>query len=351
MAEKMPDKKHKTTRSVQRVTLVDVAKDADVSRATASLVLRNSPLVADTTRQRVQQSMQRLGYVYNRGAARLRTQQSFSIGLVVTSIANPFYAELTLGAEGELDQSGYVALLANTSDTANKQSRFLETVLEHGVDGVLLCPAKDTPIEELERLSNQIPVVQFVRSIPELDMDYVGTDNTGGILLGVEHLIEHGHQRIAFIGGPIQSQSSAKRERVQGYITALEKHGILLDETLIISSSVSRDGGRDAMLNLLDYSNPPTAAICYNDITALGAMVGLQSTGRLPGKDIAIIGFDNIDDASSCIPQLSTISGDARKIGAVAVNRLLQRIKNPDLEPTRISLESELIIRESCGSH
>jgi LacI family transcriptional regulator len=345
----MPSKKSETSQSIKRVTLVDVAKDAEVSRATASLVLRNSPLVADSTRQRVQQSMQKLGYVYNRGAARLRTQQSFSIGLVVTSIVNPFFAELTIGAEGELEQSGYVALLANTSDTASKQSRFLETVLEHGVDGVLLCPAKETPIGELEHLSHQIPIVQFVRSVPELDIDYVGYDNVGGTVRSIEHLIEHGHQRIAFIGGPIQS--SAKQERVQGYMSALEKHGFPLDETLIIHSPVSRSGGRDAVLNLLEVADPPTAAICYNDIIALGVMMGLQSTGRIPGKDFAVVGFDDIEDASSWIPRLTTISGDARTIGKVAVNRLLQRIKNPNLAPTRILLESELVIRESCGSH
>lgn len=344
----MPDKKPIHS-SPQRITLVDVAKDAGVSRATASLVLRDSPLVADTTRQRVQDSMQRLGYVYNRGAAKLRTQLSNSIGLVVTNIANPFYAELTIGAEGELEQSSYVALLANTSDTASKQSRFFDTVLEHGVDGVLVCPAKETTIEDLERLSRQIPVVQFVRALPDLNIDYVGSDNVGGMQMAVEHLIEHGHQRIAFIGGP--SQSSARQERLHGYISALTAQAIDVDESLIINTAVSREGGRHAILDLVDLSNPPTAAVCYNDIIAFGVMVGLQSIGRVAGGDFAVIGFDDIEDATSSIPSLTTISVDPKNIGRVAVNRLLDRIKKPDLEPTHILLESSLIVRESCGTH
>jgi LacI family transcriptional regulator len=343
-------KNHRTkSRSNQRVTLVDVAKHAGVSRATASLVLRNSPLVADKTRDRVQHAMQTLGYVYNRGAAKLRTQKSFSIGLVITDISNPFYAELTIGAEGMLDKSGYVAFLANTSDTASKQSRFLETVLEHGVDGVLLCPAKETPQDELVLLSRQIPIVQFVRSVPSLPLDYIGSDNIGGTFLGTQHLIQHGHQRIAFVGGP--TQSSARQERVQGYIKALKVNGLVIEDEMILNTHISRTGGRDAITQLLSRPNPPSAAICYNDLIAIGVMMGLQSQGQVPGKDFAVIGFDDIEDAATWIPSLTTISGDPKKIGEVAVDRLLKRIQNPDLEPTHISLESSLIIRESCGSH
>lgn len=343
----MPDKKSKLNPS--RVTLIDVAKHAGVSRATASLVLRDSPLVADKTRERVQQSMQTLGYVYNRGAAKLRTQKSFSIGLVVTDIGNPFYAELTIGAEGTLDKSGYVAFLANTSDTATKQSRFLETVLEHGVDGVLLCPAKETTSDELEQLSTQIPIVQFVRSVSGLRLDYVGSDNVGGATLGMEHLIQHGHRRIAFIGGP--PQSSARQERVQGYVNSLEAHGITVQDELIVNTPVSRDGGSHAIKQLLEHDNPPTAALCYNDIIAFGAMMKLQAMGRVPGQDFAVIGFDDIEDAATWIPSLTTISVNPKHIGEVAVDRLLKRIQSPDIEPQHISLDATLVIRESCGSH
>lgn len=342
----MANPNHQSTR---RVTLVDVAREAGVSRATASLVLRNSPLVAEATRERVLNTMQKLGYVYNRGAAWLRTNQSYTIGLVVADISNPFYAELTVAVEHHLDQSGYVALLANTSDTASKQSRFLDSVLEYGVDGVLICPAKETSPEVIESLSRKIPVVQFVRSVPDLAVDYVGSDNVNGTRLAVEHLIEHGHQRIAFLGGP--SQSSSLKERLEGYASALESRGLAVDEALILSGSVSRNAGYAAVLQVLDIPNPPTAAMCYNDAVAFGVMSGLQAAGRIPGKDFAVVGFDNIADAASWQPALTTVSGEPGTIGEAAVSRLLARINNPHLAASHIRLPSRLIVRESCGTH
>jgi LacI family transcriptional regulator len=340
---------HQNFRSPHRVTLVDVAQEAGVSRATASLVLRNSPLVAEETRQRVLESMQKLGYVYNRGAARLRTQQSYTIGLVVTDISNPFYAELTMAAENRLDQGGYVALLANTSDTASKQSRFLDSVLEHGVDGVLICPAKETSAYVIEHLHKRIPVVQFVRSVRTLNIDYVGSDNVSGTQLAVEHLIQHGHQRIALLGGP--PESSARLERLSGYRAALKRHSVPFDEELIIGGTVTRDGGYNAVMLALENQHPPTAAMCYNDIVAFGVMLGLQAAGRVPGKDFSVMGYDNIADSASWRPALSTVSGDPRTIGEAAVSRLLERINNPELEPRQIFLPASLVIRESCGSH
>ena len=338
--------KNKTNK---RVTLVDVARDAGVSRATASLVLRNSPLPAEETRQRVLKSMKKLGYVYNRNAARMRTSQSFSIGVIVLDITNPFFAELTIGAEGYLEQSGYVALLANTSDTADKQSRALETVREHGVDGVLLCPARGTSIDEIDQLQSQLPVVLFVRSLPEIDIDYVGSANEKGVELAVTHLLDHGHQRIAYIGGP--QSSSIRQERELGYRQTLTQHRIEVDETLLVNTPVTRDGGFNAVKDLLEMPSPPTAAVCYNDVVAFGVMLGLQAAGRNPGEDFGVVGFDNIADAATWPPALTTISGDPRVIGETAVTRLIERIKNPDLAPEQIILPSTLVVRNSCGSH
>jgi LacI family transcriptional regulator len=135
----------------KRVTLTDVATDAGVSRATASLVLRGSPLVADQTRDRVLVSMHKLGYVYNRAAASLRTHQSHTIGLVVTDITNPFFAQMTVGSEAHLEAASYAALLANTSETLSRQDRLLETMHGYGVDGILLCPAMHTSLDTIDR--------------------------------------------------------------------------------------------------------------------------------------------------------------------------------------------------------
>jgi LacI family transcriptional regulator len=334
----------------ERVTLLDVARHAGVSRATASLVLRDSPLVAEVTRQRVLASMQQLGYVYHRTAATLRSQRSHTVGLVITDITNPFFAELTLGIEERLDEANYVVVLANTSESLDKQSRILTAIYENNAAGILFCPAEGTSRETVARiLQRGLPTVLLVRYLFDTDADYVGANNVLGAELAIDHLIAHGHRRIAFIGGP--ATSSARIDRLQGYRNALRRHDLSVDETLLLTSTTTRDGGHQAIHALLALSDPPTAALCYNDVVAFGVMLGLQGLGCVPGQDFAVIGFDNIIEAALWHPPLTTVSIEPRQIGVMAAQRLLERIASPDDPPRHVILLPSLIIRTSCGSH
>lgn len=225
-------------RSNKRITLLDVARNAGVSRATASLVVRGSQLVAKDTRHKVLAAMEKLGYVYNRTAASMRTHSSGAIGLIVTEITNPFFAQMTLDCQNQFEEAGFVILLGNTSDDLSRQNKLLETMHEYGVDGLLICPAVDTAPEIVERLRDwQLPVVFVTRYVAEASADYVGADNEYGAELAVEYLIEQGHSRIAFIGGV--AHSSSRQDRFLGYKNALLRHGMPLDETLTITSPVT----------------------------------------------------------------------------------------------------------------
>lgn len=333
----------------KRVTLIDVAKDAEVSRATASLVLRGSPLVSKTTRERVHASMKKLGYVYNRAAASLRAQKSHAIGLAVTDITNPFFAELAISIEAQLDELKYSVLMMNTSENLEKQDHFLEAMHGYQVDGMLLCPAPGTTLETIEQLKRwHLPCVLITRHVPDINYDYVGAHNISGTTMAVNHLLEIGHRRIAFLGGP--ERASARKERLTGYRDTLAANGISFDESLTITSPVSRDGGFEAVKRLLKLPNPPTAALCYNDVVAFGAMLGLQSENRQPGKDFGIIGFDNVADAALVRPALTTISITPSQVGEEAAKLLLERIAEPQKPARRVILKPELIIRESCGA-
>ena len=284
-------------RSKKQVKLSDVAEHAGISRATASLVMRGSSLVAEATRRRVLASKDKLGYVYNRTAASLRTNRSNTIGLIVNDIRNPFYAEFTIGVEKTLDKAQCLVFLVNTSENIKRQNRILKTMQEYRTDGILLCPAVDTPLQMIRRLQlTQFPLVLTIRDLPGIEVDYVGADNVRGAEMAVEHFIDHGHSRIAFLGG--SGESSANRDRLLGFKKALQRHGLSVAEHLIISSEVSRVGGRQAILKLLDLSHPPSAILCYNDVVAFGAIQGLWESGRVPGRDMAIIGFDDIAEAS-----------------------------------------------------
>lgn len=334
---------------MKRATLRDVAADAGVSRATASLVLRQSPLVARATRERVLASMRRMGYVYNRAAATLRAQRSRTIGLAVTDITNPFFAELAVSIEGRLEDVGYAVLLTHTGDHLKKQERLLTVLHGYQVDGLLLCPAQDTSLDTVTQLREwNLPFVLVARYLADSGADYVGADNRLGAEMGVDHLVSLGHRRIAFVGGPVSS--SARRDRLDGYRRALEKHHLSVEDRLAAAGPASRDGGFEAVRALLQLPEPPTAALCYNDVVAFGALLGLQAEGRTPGRNFGVVGFDDIADAALVRPALTTVGIGPRSVGETAVEVLLERIAHPERPLQQVVLPPHLVIRHSCGS-
>ena len=333
-------------RSNKKVTLVDVAKHAGVSRATASLVLRNSPLVADSTRETVLASMKALGYVYNRAAANLRSQRTRTIGLVVTDITNPFFAELSIHIESQLSNADYTVLLGNTMDNIEKQDRLLKTMNGYQVDGILFCPADGTQPELIDLLNQwKLPFVLVARRVAERTVDYAGANNVAGAELAVEHLHAQGHHRIAFLGG--QRHSSARKERLEGYLNILKKYDLDVLSMPSVIGPVTRQGGFEAMLSILNEPNPPTAAFCYNDVVAFGAMLALQSKNLTPGRDFSIVGFDDVTDAALMSPALSTVAIPSQDIAKAAIDLLLERIDAPDSEPKSTFLPPSLIVRSS----
>lgn len=334
------------TSKKKRVTLLDVARHAGVSRATASLIVRGSPKISEKTRKKVLASMKELGYVYDRVAANMRSQQTSTVGLIITDIANPYYSELLVGVHNELEKVGYIEFLGTTFDSAAKQDRLLSTMLEHRVGGLILCPVSNSSLESIKRIEGlDIPLVTAVRELADIEADYVGIDYVTGAELAVDHLISKGHRRIAFLGGT--SGSSAWKARKQGYANGLKKAGLPIDESLIMESALTRDAGQQALRQLLSQPDPPTAIFCFNDLVAFGVMQGLKEMGITIGKEMAVVGFDNVPEASLHQPALTTVSSYPRLIGTLAAQLLNERIKDPSREKQRIIIKPELVIRET----
>lgn len=195
------------------------------------------------------------------------------------------------------------------------------------------------------RLSRQLPTALITRYIAGADVDYVGADNELGARRATEHLVERGHRRIAFIGG--SNDSSARQDRMSGLISILEKHGIPLDESLVVSSAITRNGGYTAIQEVLSSANPPTAVLCYNDVVAFGVMLGLRRCNLEPGRDVAVVGFDDVNEASLWNPPLSSVSATPTQMGLHAARLLLKRIEQPDLPTRQVILPSTLTIRAS----
>ncbi len=332
----------------KHVTLKDVAEAANVSKATASLVLSNNPRISAATRQRVLDAVDALGYVYNQRAASLRTQRSYTIGLIVTDVLNPYSAELTSGAESVLAAQDYSLVLATTDDDFEKQSRIIRTMLERDVDGLILGPVAGTATEALQNIMQHCSLVLTNPYYEGLAADCVGMDDENGTVQAVEHLIQQGRQRIAFVGG--YATSSTRQRRLHSYRDTLRGQGIQVDPALCIDSPVTRRGGYDAVHQLLNMEQPPSAAYCYSDVIAFGVMLGLRAAGLEAGKDFAVIGFDDVPEASLWHPSLTTVSADPRGLGEMAAQLMLRRIASPDAPVRREIMPSHLVLRDSTGT-
>ena len=331
-------------RKKSRVTLLDVARRADVSRATASLVVRKSPLVGAETRARVEEAMRELGYVYNMGAARLRAERSHTVGVIVPNLTNPFFAELLSGIEAVIDEAGMVVILAHSADLVDRQETVMRRMREHGVDGVIICPAAGTGAEFLDRMSEwSLPLVQVLRHISET-VDYAGVDYAAGIRQAVDHLASLGHWTIAFaVHGPIHS---AYQERIEGFREAMQSRGFDPDLIIRVPDQTAQIPGAAHLL--FDGTVKPTAVLCFNDVIALGLTAGLTDLGLRVGESFSLIGFDDVAEAEVIRPRLTSVSTAPVAIGGNAARLLLDRLADPSRPPRRLVGETRLHVRQSC---
>lgn len=330
----------------RRVTLIDVATKMGISPATVSLALRDKDGVAEKTRAAVHRTAKNMGYVPNRSAAQLRTRRSDTVGLIVPNINNPFFAEVTNSVEERLDQAGCSLLLAKTSDLLEKQSKAITTMMGYSVDGVLICPAIGTELKHLRHLvQSRLPAVFFTRSVPDMQQNYVGADNSAGTYLATRTLLEKGHRKICFVGG--SRDSITRGERCAGYSKALRDHGIQPAEGLDLPGETTMSGGFQIIRGILASPNHPTAAVCYNDVVAFGVILGLWASRIVPGKDFMVTGFDNLSDSAFWSPPLTTLSCPPQEIGRRAAELLLERIFDPQKPTATIILDPVLVERDT----
>jgi len=329
-----------------RVTLLDVARHCGVSRATVSLVLNDSPLVAAKTRDRVRQAMTELGYVYNRAAASLRTQHSDAIGVVLTNITNPYFAEFATGVQDVLTSSATVPLLAVSGEDRELQHRLVKSLVERNVDGIVLIPAHGSTPNDLPDLLGT-PLVLMARRVKGLDADYVGAQNHDGGYAAAEHLYTHGCRRIAFIGG--YADASAREERASGVEEFLSEHGWTLDSEDSVVCEPARPQAREAAMRLL--TNEPTVdgIVCFSDVVAFGVLDAIADIGRSVGSDVRVIGFDDVHDAGLNRPSLSSVAVPARETGRRAGQLVLERAAGSTEKTVREEFPVKLEPRETCG--
>lgn len=328
----------------------EVAERAGVSLGTVSNVLNRPDIVAEETRRRVLVAIEEIGFVPNGSARQLRVGRSQHIGLVVLDVANPFFTDVARGVEDLANQAGYVVILCNSDDSAEKESHYLQVLEEQRTQGVLITPVQ-SDAGYLQRFRRRgIAVVLLDRPSRIKDLCSVSVDDVRGGELAAAHLLEQGHQRIAFVHGPLSIRQIADRRR--GVLKAIRAAGLDSDRALLdisVATQTARDGEQSAE-KLLNATIKPTAVFCANDLLALGLMRALIRRGlSIPG-DMAMVGYDDVEFASVLSTPLTSIRQPKYELGRAATELLLDEATHPETHQHKhIVYQPELIVRESSS--
>jgi LacI family transcriptional regulator len=301
----------------RRPTIIDVAARAGVSKSTVSLVIRNSPLVRAETRDDVQRAMADLGYVYNRSAANLRSQDTGLIGLVINDLRNPFFTEFATSAQMALSARGYATVLANTDEDCATQEQVVSAMIEHGVAALIISPAYGDEGATFPALARAgIPALQVLRQVADpTRFPFAVPDYATGSRLAADHLIALGARRIAFVGG--LRGRAVTQSRMSGYLAAVP------EAPLILSGRPTRAFGRETALRLAQDHPDVDAAICFNDLTALGLLSGCAEIGRAVGRGFRVVGFDDIEECAYAFPPLTSVRCDVAAFGRQSAETVL----------------------------
>jgi LacI family transcriptional regulator len=331
-------------------TLRDVAKRARVSPMTVSRVANGAAGVRPETRRRVEKAIAELGFIPNGVARGLKSSKTGAIGLIVPDIVNPFFAVVVRGAETVARRAGYRLLLCITENDLTLERQYVEDMISHQVEGLLIAPVGDRSQGNiLPLVQRKFPFVLMDRGVKGLDCDLVQGDNRAGALRLVRHLVSIGHRRIAAILEP--DNVSTARERLEGYRDALESAGLAFDRELVAETSGDRAGGYSAMHQILSLHPLPTAVLAINNMTALGAMQAVRERGLLVPRDIALVCFDDVEHLAVLSPFLTVMNQPAESFGTVAAQLLLDRMTGKASDRRRkVVLQPHLLVRESCGA-
>ncbi len=340
-------------KNMNRITIKDIARQLEVSTTTISNALNDKPGVGMVVREKIVKMARKMGYQPNYFAKGLVSRQSFAIGLIVSNIADPFNSELALGAQEKINDLGYNMMLFNTKHSNENEKRIIEMLISRGTDGIVLSTAlQDDPnIDLLNEM--QIPYVLVNRLIlnPKKAgrIDSVSVDSYGGSYKAATHLCRLGHTKIGIIAGDMQASNAILL--TQGSNDAFAEFGISIRPDLFVECGFSRRKAFQAAQGILAKKNRPTALLIQGDNMALGVREAAYKASLKIPEDLAIIGCDDISISSLAGIELTTVTQNQYKMGMASAQMLINKIKgqNQSGSSSKIVMETELIIRNSCG--
>ncbi len=310
------------------ITIYDVAREAGVSMATVSRVVNGNPNVKPTTRKKVNEAIERLGYRPNAVARGLASKKTTTVGVIIPDVSSIFFGELARGIEDIATMYNYNIILSNSDQNSEKELHLINTMLGKQVDGIVFMGGKITEEHVEEFKKSPVPIVlaattEQSQSVPSVNIDY-----KQAAFDAVSLMVDHGHKRIGYVSGPLQDPINGEY-KIAGYREALEEAGLSYDENLIVIGDYTYDSGLEAAETFINLNQPPTAVFSGTDEMALGVIHGYQDNGLRVPEDVEVIGFDNTRLAKMIRPQLTTIVQPMYDIGAVAM-RLLTKLMNKE---------------------
>ncbi len=324
------------------VSIKDIAREAGVSPSTVSRALHNHPHISKKTGARIHRLAQEMSYTPSLLARSLVTQDTATIGLVITYTSDPFLARLVTGVEETARSCGYSIFLSSSYRDYDRELEVVRSFHERRTNGIIITGSQiDTDYADLyDRFPLPIVLINC-RKYPYS----VSADKRSGAKQAVEHLIQLGHRRIAFVSN---QSVHTNHDRLTGYRQALRKHDIPIDNSLIVAGDGMLEGGARAGLQLLNLSQPPTAIFCFNDMTAVGVLTALGEAGLQVPRNCSVVGFDDLEISAYYGPPLTTIRQPCYRMGQAAMRMLLQLIRGESDVQAEV-LPTELVVRQSTG--
>jgi len=334
-------------RTSKAPSIYDVAREAKVSVFTVSAVINETGRVSATLGRRVEAAIRKLNYRPNLLARSLAKQQTHTLGMVVSDIANPFFPAIVRGAEDAAQKAGYSMLLCNSDDKQDKEALYLELLISKRVDGIVLnkTPASLTIAQSRMLEEAKVPIVLLMRTCPGLKTDIVQTNDREGAMAATSHLARIGHRKIAFVSGPLEVSNA--RARRQGYWKALKEWGLDYRPELSFEGDYRIESGYRAGHALLPHR--PDAVLVTNYLMTIGFMSAADEIGMRCPEDFALVSFDDYPWLGCFRPRLTTIELPKYELGENSVRLLLERIQAKRTTPVTVNLSPQLRVRESCG--
>lgn len=331
--------------TMMKATIYDVAKEAGVSIATVSNAINGKGKVSSKKREQIFEIMKKLNYQPSVIASALMGKKTYTLGLLIPDISNPFFAEVARAIEDQAHLSGYSVIICSTDNKDERVERYISLLEQKSVDGMIIATGVDNPDILAGLEARNVPIVMLSRENDALSVDAVVADDYVGGMMAGRHLTELGHRRMAVLSE--NRKVSSSRERLRGFKQALAERQIPFDDADIVICEHKVEEGKRAALALLGRPEKPTALFCCNDLLAIGAMQGAKELGVRVPEELSIVGFDNTILAEVTDPPLTTVAQPIAGMGKQAFQLLIEKLTEDDAARQRIVLRPELVVRGS----